>query len=651
MENRSEERPFSLVIYEYALILWKWAWLIILCAFLAATAAYLISIMQTPVYEANSLVMVTGATGSQPDTSSSVYLAQQLTQTYAQWITTTPVLEGVSSQFGLSTLLATVSAKPIPNTQLMRVTVTDTDPNRTAQIANALVDVLIQQNEQLQAGRYTVTAESIQTQITQVQNQISDLQNQIDQVSAQSLQEQLVQVESQITPLQNEIATLEADIKNLESANAPTELAQKQARLAQLKPILALYQQVYSNLVVMGKPSGTEVDDNVVRMQKTIDLYQQIYLQLLSNLESVKLSELQNTPNVVMIQPAVVPDSPISPKPIRNALLGAMVGLLLSGSVVILITFFDDTIKSPQDVENTIGFPVSGFIAETEKLNEKDPIYVLKTPHSPISEGYRILRANLEASNSGHDFKTMLISSSGPGEGKTTIAVNLAVIMAQAGKRVVLIDADMRRPNVHRYFGFSNHVGLSTLFKNIVNMQAIIHPVKDVKNLAVITSGKLPSNPSELLGSERMEKIISELIKFADLVILDCPPSIVADAQVLAQKADGILFIIQPGKTRTGSLKSIFEQFNRAGVKILGIVFNRIPRNRGYYYGGYQHYAPNNYRGYHYYAGKENDPGSRKGLPQTSQHRTSISSIQPKDSKNSQDSSTPSSSWGSDKKK
>jgi capsular polysaccharide biosynthesis protein len=100
MENRSEEKPLSLVLYEYTMILWKWAWLLVLCAFLTATAAYLISIVQTPVYEANSLVMVTGATGSQPDTSSSVYLAQQLTQTYAQWIITKPVIDGVSEQFG-----------------------------------------------------------------------------------------------------------------------------------------------------------------------------------------------------------------------------------------------------------------------------------------------------------------------------------------------------------------------------------------------------------------------------------------------------------------------------------------------------------------------------------------------------------------------
>jgi Mrp family chromosome partitioning ATPase len=193
-------------------------------------------------------------------------------------------------------------------------------------------------------------------------------------------------------------------------------------------------------------------------------------------------------------------------------------------------------------------------------------------------------------------------------------------------------------------------VGLSTLFRNIITMQAIIHPVKEVKNLAVITSGNLPANPSELLGSERMDKIITELIKFADVVILDSPPSIVADAQILAKKVDGVLFIIQPGKTHSGAVKSTFEQFNRGGVKILGIVFNRIPKNRGYYYGGHQHYDSNYYRGYHYYSDQDSNRGSKKNPPQTSHHPINPTSSQPRETRNSQNPLHPLSSRRDNKK-
>ena len=177
-------------------------------------------------------------------------------------------------------------------------------------------------------------------------------------------------------------------------------------------------------------------------------------------------------------------------------------------------------------------------------------------------------------------------------EGKTTIATNLAGIFAQSGKLSLLLDADMRRPRVHKVLGISNRVGLSDLFRERLGSEIVCRPWNGQKDIKVITSGSLPPNPNELLGSERMELILEELKAMADVVIIDSPPTVVTDAQVLAAKVDGILMVIQPGQTHADAALAMREQFDRAGGRMLGVVFNRIPRNRSHYYGGYRYYSP-----------------------------------------------------------
>jgi non-specific protein-tyrosine kinase len=187
---------------------------------------------------------------------------------------------------------------------------------------------------------------------------------------------------------------------------------------------------------------------------------------------------------------------------------------------------------------------------------------------------------------------TLLVTSPGTSEGKTTVATNLAAIFSQAEKRVVLVDADMRRPHVHRFWGLSNREGLSNLFRSQAHPHTVAQKKESLPHLTIITSGSLPPNPAELLGSEKMSKLLDELKSEADIVVIDTPPSLVADAQVLAAKVDAVLFIIQPGVTHAEAARSSLETFKRAGARVVGVVLNRIPRNRSYYYGGYKYYSP-----------------------------------------------------------
>jgi non-specific protein-tyrosine kinase len=236
--------------------------------------------------------------------------------------------------------------------------------------------------------------------------------------------------------------------------------------------------------------------------------------------------------------------------------------------------------------------------------------YVLRQPRSPVAEAFRSLRTNLEFSSVDKPLRSLMITSASPNEGKTTVAVNLAAIVAQGGKRVVLVDADLRKPQVHRFLDLENRTGLTDLFRGEIPLKPVSHRIEGLPNVLVITSGSLPPNPTELLGSARMDQILKDLGQAAEMVILDSCPGLVADIQVLAAKVDAVALVVQPGHTQSQDARATLEQLKHAGGHVVGVIFNRIPRDRPYYYGGYRHYSPYYNRGYKNYAGYlEDDPG------------------------------------------
>jgi polysaccharide biosynthesis transport protein len=595
----------------YALLR-RWAWLLILGLILGAAAGYFFSNRQKPIYRASTKILVIYA--SQKTTNNyAAQNVQDLASTYVQLLTTRPILDTISQRVGHPVEAINLQAQIISSSNIVQIYVKDSDPQRAALIANTSVDVLVKQNEAFQSSRYTQLEESIQTQINQVETQSADLQKQIDQSSTINLQDQIKQAGDQISSLQNEISTLQAEIgqlrQNLTTSILPAPtltvedqklVNEKQSRLAQLEPLLTKYQDIYSNLIVLGQPNNTGNGNVLSQMQKTLDLYQQMRLQLLGDLESVRLARLQNTSTAQQIEPATVPNSPISPKKANNTLLAGVAGLVIMGMIVFLLEYLDDTIKSPRDVKKAMGLPVLGYIAEINYNGKKDPgLHVAQQPRSPVAEAFRTLRTNLEFAGVNSNIKTILISSTDADEGKTTVAVNLAAMMAMGGKRVLLVDADMRKPKVHRFLGLNNRNGLSDILRDGAGPQSAWQEISSVDKLNVITSGHLPANPTELLGSEKMDDFLESLKNTFDIIIIDSPPFVVADAQVMSAKVDGVLLIVKPGFTRAGLASSLLEQLRESEVKVLGVVFNNIPRNFSYDYGWY-HYYYSYKRGYPY---------------------------------------------------
>ena len=263
------------------------------------------------------------------------------------------------------------------------------------------------------------------------------------------------------------------------------------------------------------------------------------------------------------------------------------------GGIAFLIEYLDDTLKTPEDVQRLLGLPVIGMIGTMDGGKAVDTVYVADHPRSPVAEAYRTLRTNLDFARVEKPLQTILVTSAEANIGKSTVAANLAVTMAQGDQRVALIDADMRRPNLHRILVVPNRRGLSDIFLSPTPPPNTIQKWGDPA-IDFMTSGSLPPNPAELLGSRKMEQILTDLKKVTDTVILDGPPFIVSDPIVLSAKVDGVLVVIKPGSTRIGAAQAMLEQLNRAGARVVGIVFNPISQRRAGYYGA-EYYSGTSY--------------------------------------------------------
>lgn len=588
---------------------------------------YYLSIRQTPIYQAQARFVILPAAQTTYDYYS--YLNNQdIVDTYAQLLTTEELLFQASEALGFPVRKGQATAKQVDDTKFVVLTVKDPDPFKAATIANGLVSIMISQNENLQSVQFAAAEKNLQDRIDQAEEQIATLETQITQISDEMLQSQIESVQLQMDDVQAQVNNLKTDmaqiypgslaVENIADLKSLTEdleslteeeiaqLTAYQTKLDEITPILELYQEIYTELVVLGQTTGasnrnpTDLD----RLKTTLNLYQQIYISSINNLETLKLAKAQNTPTVMQVETAAKPTVPISPKPTETALLGAAIGLLITAAIVFLIEFLDDTLKTPDEIKAILEVPVIGFIGELKQNSKKGEdalgVYVAKNPRSPVAEAFRSLRTNLEYSSVDNPVKTILVTSSGESEGKSTIAANLAIVEAQSGKAVVIVDADMRRPKVHLQFSKPNRMGLSDVVTGKLGIDDVLKTYDQVENLSIITCGTIPPNPAELLGSERMSQTLKDLKMRFDVIILDTPPMIVSDAQILSSKVDGLVYVVIPGQTRAITAMRPLEELRRIESKVLGVVANKIPRNRDYYYGGYNYYSPySNHYSYH----------------------------------------------------
>lgn len=277
-----------------------------------------------------------------------------------------------------------------------------------------------------------------------------------------------------------------------------------------------------------------------------------------------------------IVTPAVAPAQPSAPNVRVNLAVGLLLGLAVGLGTALLRSTLDSRIRGEADLRRVTNAPVLGGISFDPQA-AKTPLLTQSATQSHRSESFRQLRTNLQFANVGGKTKTILVTSSVPGEGKSTTATNLAISLAQAGKTICIIDADLRRPMINTYLGLDRNAGLTTALVAEADVADLLQPWGD-ENLYVLTSGQIPPNPSELLGSEEMQQLLLRLGQSFDTIIIDAPPLLpVTDAAVLSQFVDGVVMVVGAQKLTHHVLQKSLQSLEMVGARLLGVVLNRLP--------------------------------------------------------------------------
>lgn len=327
-------------------------------------------------------------------------------------------------------------------------------------------------------------------------------------------------------------------------------------------------------------------------MKREADMNRVLYDALTSSIKEVNVTDQAQDIKIWVVKSAVLPDFADKPRKSRNLALGLILGLFGGIGLAFFIEYLDNTVKNGKDIEQRFGLTVLGSIEELRDKNSKIETSIRDTPLSPVAEGYRMIRTSLLLSTPDHPPRTMLVTSMVPQEGKTSTTFNLAMILAQNEKKVLIIDCDMRRPRMHSLFAVPNSSGLSNYLAGNIEQNQLRQV--EVNGLTMIPAGPPPPNPAELLNSNRMKFLLNEMSKNFDFILLDSPPLLsVTDSLTLGKLVDGTLLVTRSGKTSYDMLESGLGKMRGMKITLLGAIVNGITITKGSegYYGYYDYYG------------------------------------------------------------
>jgi capsular exopolysaccharide synthesis family protein len=354
-------------------------------------------------------------------------------------------------------------------------------------------------------------------------------------------------------------------------------------------------------------------------LKREVDSNRSQYDTLITKLNEAGVSSELKTQSAQIVDLAVTPGRPFSPKLSLNLAVGLALFLALAAAIIYILELLNNTFTNTEQVEKELGLPVFGILP---KVDEREFIASIGDPKSGLSEAYRTLRTSLQFSGAEGAPKTLLVTSAEPSEGKTTTSFKLGQDFAALGAKVLLIDGDLRKPNLHRMFGFDNVLGLSNLLTNTVHRDQLPNLLKKTKvdNLFVLTSGTIPPNPADLLSSPRMALITGSLSKRFDLIIIDAPPIVgLADAPILSRIAQGTLVVVSTNQVTRKAAKAAIKRLKAAGSNVVGVAMTKFSVNKFDYNYAYRYM---NYQYYSYGEDKpqlEAPPAARESLQETRQ--------------------------------
>ena len=557
MENNNQEESLDLSFYFEALLKhWR---LIAFIAFLGVLGAVVVNMLMQPRYRASVLMMIDRENSGKIEQVSfgSWTSDEDYYRTQYKLLETRTLLQKVHKDLNLAEvpefakgwkdLHSSLKTEPLTRSRLVNLTISSYDPKLAAKIANYLAKSFTEQNVK---NRISMASEVIAALETTEQS---------------SAQKELLNSLPQI---------INSDfIKGLKKEEMETS--------SQLSLLLGKYTENHPEVISVRKKLET--------IQKTIDRETKRLLQSIK----IDLSGQFSANNVRIIDEAVVPLKPYQPRKILNIAVGLFAGIILGVIISLLLEFLDQTVKTAKDIEDKFKIPLLGFIPhEKQKKGFEDYRIMLKSGNALTAENIRNIRTMLSFSLNANQIKTLLITSALQGEGKSFFSSSIAAAFAQAGKKVLLIDGDLRRGRLHRIFKLSNEKGLSSLWSTENALDKFEDNIQntEVKGLSVLTSGPRPANSSELLNTPLLKKLIEKLSTSVDLIIVDCPASLpVADTFIWGQIINRAVFAVRQGKTPIKSALFTLERLKQANIKVIGGVLNDCYK-AGTTYGEYGYY-------------------------------------------------------------
>lgn len=425
----------------------------------------------------------------------------------------------------------------------------------------------------------------------------------------QSLRSQILKAEQNILDLSNKygqkhpaMVTAQEDLRGLKE-RMKGQILRVSESIRNEYEIARASEENLQQLAGQTKAETLRINEKFVQygvLKREVETSKELFDAIVKRIKEQGITQDIQTVNVWVVEKAEVPTSPAKPNKMRNVLLGIIVGLIGGIGLAFFIEYLDNTVKSPEEIEERFGVPVLGLIEllKAEKGLIED--IVLKDPHSHLAENYRVIRTNIILSSPDSHPKNILITSISAQEGKTATSVNLALVLAQSDHKVLIVDADLRRPRIHKIFGIENATGLSSYLAGASDIE--FFSVPNTANLHIIPSGPVPPNPSELISSNRMRELLSVLQEKFDFIIWDSPPLFtVAESLVLSKLLDGTIIVAKAGSTTYEDLNRGIKSIKDIEARILGVVINGLDiKETDRYY--------NRYYGYYYTSAKDEPP-------------------------------------------
>jgi tyrosine-protein kinase Etk/Wzc len=465
------------------------------------------------------------------------------------------------------------------------------------QVSSPLIQELREEIANLEAIRAGFIARGY----TEDFDKMVEIQSQIEKTKAKMKEEATKLVSMDLAP-ENPLSYSQNLIDRILSLQI--EVSSLNAKAQALRDVVRTYEEKLQAL--------PEKSLQLARLERTAKVNENIYLMMREKFEEARITEAGQMGMVRVIDRAKEPQRPIRPRKKFNLLLGTIIGLSLGLCATLLLDYADDSLKSIEEVERHTHLRVLGSIpqiriSEKTKVRQRTPdtsqeqeirkiasrMVTHFEPKSPVSEAYRTFRTNIQFAQIEQPPKTLLVTSAGPSEGKSTTVANLAITMAQMGTKTLLVDADLRRPVLHSIFEYEKSLGLTDILLGNKELDKVLHELQ-VKNLNLLCCGTLPPNPSELLGSKAMKNLLEILRAKFEVILFDSPPVLaVTDAAVLGAQTDGVILVISSGETTRNAENRAKTLLNNVRAQILGAVLNNVKAEGRY--GSYYHYY------YHHY--------------------------------------------------